>query len=612
MVSNFPPRMARGVSVVDVVVVSILLVCCTDLFISSTSALTGKRQRGTRILMMRPSLSLSRSSSSSPPSPSLLRNHQINRSSSNHNNVNSLKVGGRYRQIQRQSLSSSSLRSFSSSQNESLWLRIENVRSSEWVEQVLASLSSLDKNDKYIQLPVKCFDELPPNQHVEGRTHDPTFSRFSKGHPGFYVDPKKLLDRVDLQLRQQPVVNGENVQESDGGSARNASEESRDSNATQFLAALKPLSPLAVSPETRGAILEAPKIQRKVEIWKVGYRKIQERTTTRSFTTSSFISAAAAATTTSLHAVSPTSPDTDNPVVTYQGADQKPRMPLTEKQKQAWLQKLEEMKKYQDKNDGSSFPPLGSPLRYWASLQRTNFNKERMNPYRIELLNSINFQWSKPSGAPKLDWNMMYDRLVEYKQRHGDTKVPQHYPKDPQLGTWCYKQKELSQKGTLDSERKAKLDGIGFVFDEIVSAEERWDDKYNRLVEYWKKHNSTIVPNEYENDPKLGTWVMHQRAFYDKKGKLSPERIDRLEAIGFVWDAQEAAWQEMYNRLIEYKEEKGNADVPKLYDEDRKLGNWVNSQRKAYQKGKLSPDRIEKLESIGFRWKTRASPGEKC
>ena len=275
------------------------------------------------------------------------------------------------------------------------------------------------------------------------------------------------------------------------------------------------------------------------------------------------------------------------------------------KQEALWKQRLDETKQYQDENNGSSYPPRGTPLGYWANWQRASFKKNQMYTHRIELLNSINFQWSKPRRGPNLDWDRMYDRLVEYKKRCGDTKVPQNYPKDQQLGFWCYNQKVFFHKGTLDSEKKAKLDGIGFVFDEIVSIDDRWDDKYERLVEYWKKHNSTIVPHA----PGLGMWVEKQRFLYNKNdSRLTPERIERLEAIGFVWDALEAKWQEMYKHIVEYKQENGNADVENKHPT---LGAWVNNQRTKYRKGKIPPDRIEKLEAIGFKWRIKESKQSK-
>eukprot|EP00529_Nitzschia_sp_RCC80_P024937 CAMPEP_0113485264 /NCGR_PEP_ID=MMETSP0014_2-20120614/24392_1 /TAXON_ID=2857 /ORGANISM="Nitzschia sp." /LENGTH=540 /DNA_ID=CAMNT_0000378901 /DNA_START=483 /DNA_END=2102 /DNA_ORIENTATION=+ /assembly_acc=CAM_ASM_000159 len=256
-------------------------------------------------------------------------------------------------------------------------------------------------------------------------------------------------------------------------------------------------------------------------------------------------------------------------------AGPQPRRSLTDKQKQAWQQKLEEIQQYQDENNGSSYPPKGDPLRKWADHQRGEFKKDLMYTYRIELLNSIDFQWSKPRGGPRLDWDMMFDRLVEYKERCDDIIVPTNYPEDPQLGTWCWRQDGRYMEGKLDPEQKAKLDSIGFVFGKVISQEDRWNGMYDRLVEYRKKNNSTLVPQYYEEDPELGSWVKNQRnCFNTNDSRTTPQKIERLEAIGFVWNPHEAAWLEMYNRLQEYKHKNGNADVKKRYKKDPKLGLW--------------------------------------
>ena len=39
----------------------------------------------------------------------------------------------------------------------------------------------------------------------------------------------------------------------------------------------------------------------------------------------------------------------------------------------------------------------------------------------------------------------------------------------------------------------------------------------------------------FRHDANLGIWVGTQRS---KRAELSPERVGRLEAIGFVWDAR--------------------------------------------------------------------------
>ncbi len=72
----------------------------------------------------------------------------------------------------------------------------------------------------------------------------------------------------------------------------------------------------------------------------------------------------------------------------------------------------------------------------------------------------------------------------------------------------------------------------------------------------------------------------------------------------------EQFWDKMFKRLIEYKKQHGNCDVPKRYKEDPPLGNWVKNQRaikKAIrgEKTQSKPEyesRFQKLEKLGFNW----------
>ena len=49
----------------------------------------------------------------------------------------------------------------------------------------------------------------------------------------------------------------------------------------------------------------------------------------------------------------------------------------------------------------------------------------------------------------------------------------------------------------------------------------------------------------------------------------------RLESIGFVWDAFDQQWEEMFAKLEEYRRENGDCLVPYCYKEDPSLGIWV-------------------------------------
>jgi len=101
----------------------------------------------------------------------------------------------------------------------------------------------------------------------------------------------------------------------------------------------------------------------------------------------------------------------------------------------------------------------------------------------------------------------------------------------------------------LSSERVGRLEEIGFTWRFVATDqgdvlmklrywEELWDWRYRELKEYREKHGDCNVP---ESQGSLGIWVRWQRKQY-KKGKLSQERLDLLESIGFVWDLLEQEW----------------------------------------------------------------------
>lgn len=55
---------------------------------------------------------------------------------------------------------------------------------------------------------------------------------------------------------------------------------------------------------------------------------------------------------------------------------------------------------------------------------------------------------------------------------------------------------------------------------------------------------NTLVPQRFQSNPQLGTWVHTQRRQYKllsdgKKSSMTKEKIDALNAIGFVWVARQ-------------------------------------------------------------------------
>lgn len=119
------------------------------------------------------------------------------------------------------------------------------------------------------------------------------------------------------------------------------------------------------------------------------------------------------------------------------------------------------------------------------------------------------------------------------------------------------------------------------------------------LCQYIKEHGNSLVPHRYKDNPSLGLWVHKQRRNFkvniekcsdnpppniDNETSLSPERIHKLNEIGFIWDVHEAQWLERFEELRKYRRDHGDTFVPRNYSVYPFLGKWVEKQRSDYKK----------------------------
>lgn len=143
----------------------------------------------------------------------------------------------------------------------------------------------------------------------------------------------------------------------------------------------------------------------------------------------------------------------------------------------------------------------------------------------------------------------------------------------------------------------------------------RWLSNLEQLKEYKKNHGDCVVPRGFSANPKLASWVAEQRKqrkllVDGKQSSMIPDRIRQLDELGFVWNAQEAAWDRQLADLKAFQSKYGHCLVTVGHTEYPKLGSWVKEQRRHYvllQQGKssnMSSERAEKLDAIGFCWNT--------
>ena len=232
----------------------------------------------------------------------------------------------------------------------------------------------------------------------------------------------------------------------------------------------------------------------------------------------------------------------------------------------------------------------------------------RLTQERLDRLEAIGFEWKvEHNMKPYYDrhWDNMYERLLKFKELHGHCMVLKDYTADVKLGAWAHAQRLQYRK---------MAGGAKLAFD----------------AELWG--NSDIIEND------------------EGESLLTEDRLRRLDDIGFAWIVPESGqssdqnpsernsyddqWDAMFNQLVVYKEKYGNCNVPKRFKANKKLGTWVDTQRVQYKKmvkklaeqgivykgpqrdgsaatlskpivGRLTDDRIRRLEEIGFIWSLR-------
>jgi len=211
-------------------------------------------------------------------------------------------------------------------------------------------------------------------------------------------------------------------------------------------------------------------------------------------------------------------------------------------------------------------------------------------------------------------WTIMLKRLQVYQQENnGSSDVPCIYPPDLQLGNWVMTQRGTYKKGLLPKERYDQLEAISFDWrstNREQSFQNQWTKMFKRLQVYQLEHSGNCnVPRSYRQDPQLASWVHRQRKKY-KKGLLTKERCDQLEAIGFEYSKirelnGQDKWTKMLTRLQAYQQKhNGICNVSSRDHQDGELGRWVAKQRWSYRQGLLTKERRDQLEAIGFEWTT--------
>jgi hypothetical protein len=324
-----------------------------------------------------------------------------------------------------------------------------------------------------------------------------------------------------------------------------------------------------------------------------------------------------------------------------------PRQPSRggHKQGNGWAAQLDKLAAYSREHgdcnvphDWSEDPKLGQWVsRQWNLKKKLDRGEpcEGMSAAQVAELEALGFDWETRKWSDDAGWEIWLAKLVAYKAAHGHCNVPGRWPEDPALGQWVRRQrwgKKKLDRGEpcegMSAARAARLTAVGFAWERPwnYSSGAGWEAQLARLVVYKAEHGDCSVTRgprtcgPAAEDARLASWVYNQRVKKRKLDRGEPCKgmtvawAARLTALGFVWDQREAEREAELVRLVAYKAEHGDCNVPCDWAGDPRLASWVDTQRRFKRQldsSEASPRvKVEwaQLTALGFAWDSGLGP----
>jgi hypothetical protein len=241
---------------------------------------------------------------------------------------------------------------------------------------------------------------------------------------------------------------------------------------------------------------------------------------------------------------------------------------------------------------GQEHVEAGIKLGSWVNTCRQK--RSELSAARVAVLDALGFVWH----ARDERFERKFRCFEQFVLREGHANVPQGHREDRvNIGSWVSYVRH--HRDDLPAQRIAQLEALGFVWN---PHDEQFQQHVKLLAHYRQREGHAAVPPRHaEEGVQLGRWVVKMRA---RRNQLSNERVEQLDALGFVWSPHADAFEAGVTALGNFIAREGHARVPQNHVEGSlNLGGWVATVRAA--KASLPQQRTARLDALGFTWEAR-------
>ncbi len=283
-----------------------------------------------------------------------------------------------------------------------------------------------------------------------------------------------------------------------------------------------------------------------------------------------------------------------------------------------WWNFYEELEAVKRDYGTLAYPPehdRHDALERWKNAQRKAHRRGKLRKEYVNRLNAIGFTWDAWAEREER-WERMFAKLVAYKERFGNTDVPEDWAEDPDLGKWAAKQRIALARPPMPRDRSTKLRRLGLKAADLPPViTSRWLDSVESVRTRLREDHGTdkLVPDT-ELDPTSRGFIMNQRR-NRVRGRLTGEQIRILEELGIDWNPPREyivpvrgpqppteKWMKYYKELKALFAEHGPGALIDYKVAPRYLQAFATEQRMQRTRGILIEEKIRLLEAINFDW----------